>query len=379
MAGFNGSGTFVRTYNWVDDKNASIPITASRMDTEDNGFAAGLSACITRDGQSPATANLPMGGFKLTNLGAGATAGDSVRYEQVVLLAAGGAQTVTLAAAGTLLTLESTDAGASLGPVLKLHRNSASPATNDATGGIDFDGEDSASNQTTYARIYSVITDPVDGTEDGAMAFSVVTAGSLADELVLTGAALYPATNAGLDIGAASQRFAAAHVNTVELGNASDTTLSRASAGMVAVEGVTIEPGANRASVRAHKNGSSQAVATTAETQVTFGTEAFDVGSAFSSNAWTPPAGKVLIAVRVHVDSVTSGDLRVRVKKDSTTIAESLETYGVTFDGTAIVQFSIIDDANGSNVYRVYVESTVDNSYSVYGAAASTYFCGSML
>lgn len=237
---FSGSGTFSRVYNWQDDKNAAIPITASRMDTEDDGFAAGLSNCITRDGQSPATANLPMGGYKLTGMAAGSTAGDSVRYEQVVLLSAGANQTITRTAAGTVLTLESTDAGASMGPVLKLHRNSASPASNDAAGGIDFDGDDSAGNQTTYGRIYSVITDPADGSEDGVLAFSVMTAGALADELVLTGATLYPATDAGLDLGAASQRFAAAHVNTIELGNASDTTLSRSAAGIVAVEGVDL-------------------------------------------------------------------------------------------------------------------------------------------
>jgi hypothetical protein len=34
-----------------------------------NGFAAGLTNCVTRDGQSPPSADLPMGGKKLVNLG----------------------------------------------------------------------------------------------------------------------------------------------------------------------------------------------------------------------------------------------------------------------------------------------------------------------
>ena len=39
---FNGSGTFVRAHNWVTDKTNVVPVTASRMDTECDGFATGL-------------------------------------------------------------------------------------------------------------------------------------------------------------------------------------------------------------------------------------------------------------------------------------------------------------------------------------------------
>lgn len=66
---FNGSGTFNRVYNWVTDKNNSINITASRVDTEDTGFATGLSNCICKDGQTTITANLPMSGFLHTGVG----------------------------------------------------------------------------------------------------------------------------------------------------------------------------------------------------------------------------------------------------------------------------------------------------------------------
>lgn len=59
MAGFNGSGTYVRNYNWVNDKNNGIDITASRFDTEDNGYATGLSTCICKDGQTTTSAIIP--------------------------------------------------------------------------------------------------------------------------------------------------------------------------------------------------------------------------------------------------------------------------------------------------------------------------------
>lgn len=48
---YNGSGTFTRVYNWVTDKVNGVNITASRVDTEDDGFATGLTNCVTRDGQ----------------------------------------------------------------------------------------------------------------------------------------------------------------------------------------------------------------------------------------------------------------------------------------------------------------------------------------
>jgi hypothetical protein len=48
---FDGSGNFNRVYSWASDAANNINITASRVDTEDNGFASGLTLCVTRDGQ----------------------------------------------------------------------------------------------------------------------------------------------------------------------------------------------------------------------------------------------------------------------------------------------------------------------------------------
>lgn len=80
---FNGNGVFNRIYSWVQDAANGIVVSSSRTDTDTDDIADGLSQCVTRDGQSPATANLPMGGFKLTGLAAGTTNGDSVRFEQL--------------------------------------------------------------------------------------------------------------------------------------------------------------------------------------------------------------------------------------------------------------------------------------------------------
>jgi len=80
---FNGTGTFVRLYNWVTDKTNSVPITASRMDAEEDGFATGLSNCITKDGQTTVTANIPMNSFKFTGLGVGNARTNSLTLGQV--------------------------------------------------------------------------------------------------------------------------------------------------------------------------------------------------------------------------------------------------------------------------------------------------------
>jgi len=54
---FDGNGNFVRIHNWVSDKTNGIPITSSEVDGEDNGFAAGLTLAVTRDGQGKMAAH----------------------------------------------------------------------------------------------------------------------------------------------------------------------------------------------------------------------------------------------------------------------------------------------------------------------------------
>ena len=86
---------------------------------------------------------------------------------------------VKYSAAGELLRLESTDAGAGLGPTIGLFRNSASPAPGDNLGAINFYGEDSVSNITTYAAIESETYGVTNGSEAGRLHFKVAQSASL--------------------------------------------------------------------------------------------------------------------------------------------------------------------------------------------------------
>jgi hypothetical protein len=78
-------------------------------------------------------------------------------------------------------TIVSTDAGATVGPYLHLHRNSASPADNDLLGIIYFDGEDSGSTQTCYAAVVAKLLDITNTTEDGEFQIHTMQAGTLTE------------------------------------------------------------------------------------------------------------------------------------------------------------------------------------------------------
>ena len=83
------------------------------------------------------------------------------------------------------VTLNSTDAGATAGPLLDLYRNSASPAASDTIGEIEFNGKDSAGNKQQYALIHSSILSPTSTTEQGQIHFETATAGALTEKMII--------------------------------------------------------------------------------------------------------------------------------------------------------------------------------------------------
>lgn len=74
--GWNGSGTVVRnngtntgTGVWAADAATPVNILSTRHDIHDEDLADAIENCIAKDGQNAATANLPMGTFRHTNVG----------------------------------------------------------------------------------------------------------------------------------------------------------------------------------------------------------------------------------------------------------------------------------------------------------------------
>jgi hypothetical protein len=104
---YNGSGTYS-----LPAGNPVVTGTAISSTTTNNtnsDIATALTNCMTRDGQSPPTANIPMGGNKLTGLASGTASGDALQYGQIseltnfVIAAATGDETGT----GALVFAES--------------------------------------------------------------------------------------------------------------------------------------------------------------------------------------------------------------------------------------------------------------------------------
>lgn len=80
---FNGLGVF-QTLAFPNYPAVSGNlITASMFNATITDLCNGLSNAVTRDGQSPASANLPMGGFRHTGVGAAVADTDYARFDQV--------------------------------------------------------------------------------------------------------------------------------------------------------------------------------------------------------------------------------------------------------------------------------------------------------
>jgi len=79
---FNGSGTFlINTTGQPVVPNTVI--SASAFNTLTADLANGLTNCITKDGQTTITANIPMNSFKFTGLAAGSVGSDSANLSQI--------------------------------------------------------------------------------------------------------------------------------------------------------------------------------------------------------------------------------------------------------------------------------------------------------
>ena len=79
---YNGSGTFApppANYPAV----AFTPATAGNRNAVDADFATGLTTAITKDGQTTVTAHIPLGGFKLTGVGAATARTDAATIATV--------------------------------------------------------------------------------------------------------------------------------------------------------------------------------------------------------------------------------------------------------------------------------------------------------
>lgn len=268
------------------------------------------------------------GADALTINGTTATFASGINVNMTGALAVTGTQTITSTAgvpltinnslAGVGLSIRSTNTGAE-GPAIDLYHDSASPAPADVIGAINFLGEDSAGNTETYAKFRVIITDATSGSEDAEARLQTVVAGTGTDQ------AIWPVP-----------------------------------------------------AFRANKNGTDQTnVANNTTTLLTFSTEVFDIGGYFTSNAWTPPAGRCEMIAQVFISAGVTDTTAytLHIQKDGATIAQNV-VRGSGAGGSTSLSVSIIDDANGSNAYTVALQSVEATNKTVSGSTTATYFCG---
>lgn len=183
-----GSGVTVpaTTARWVycDGTNVVDGMSGPWAPSSNDAQALGLSGTAWSDLflASGAVINWNAGNVALTQSAnalafAGVTSGISMD----------GALGLSTTAAGTLLTLTSSDAGATSGPNAELYRNSASPAANDVLSVLYWYGKDSAANKQEYASTQVLIVDPTSTSED-AVSEDYVTVGGARTAFMRRGA-----------------------------------------------------------------------------------------------------------------------------------------------------------------------------------------------
>jgi hypothetical protein len=126
-----------------------------------------------------ATANTGTSGGTIPLLNAAATWSARQTFSTSTAIAG----VFTTSTTGIVLDVQSTDAGASAGPDLRLYRNSASPAAADSLARIFWTGNDSAANATTYISLVGTLLDPTDTSEDAQLVLNTVVAGTLTAQM----------------------------------------------------------------------------------------------------------------------------------------------------------------------------------------------------
>ena len=176
---YNGSGTFVINSTGQPIVTGTV-ISSTMMNALTADLATGLTAAFTKTGESTPTANLPIGGYKLTNIGAATTTGDALSY--------GRAATVTTLNATTSLTV------AALSGILTTSAGLVAVAT----AGTDYAKPNTASTWTakqTFNGSATTLGIALKNASEPATVSATVATGTI-DYNILTQSILYYTSNA---------------------------------------------------------------------------------------------------------------------------------------------------------------------------------------
>ena len=261
---YNGSGTFV-----INSAGQPVvtgtAITSTAFNALTGDLATGLTTAITKDGQTTPTANLTLGGYKITNLANGSASTDAINYSQ--LQSAGYTTLITIAGTDTITgtvspTLTSYLAGAQFSFVVGTTNTGA------VTLNIDALGAKAVTRTGAVALVAGdlIATQMVEVMYDGTR-FQLVNGNSftnlkLSGTLAVTGATTLATTLTGALIGTSGVVSAVAPSTSGNLLTSNGTTwTSAAPSGVTSFNGSTTGLTPNTATTGAVTLGGTLAVA----------------------------------------------------------------------------------------------------------------------
>ena len=103
--GWDGAGNFTRARNWQNDEAADIDMLSANFDEEDDNFATGINACLTKNGETKPTADFRPNATRTYALGS-----TSLRWTNAYLSGSINVQSATAAAATTIAVTDGTSA-----------------------------------------------------------------------------------------------------------------------------------------------------------------------------------------------------------------------------------------------------------------------------
>lgn len=183
-----GAATLASTLSAGNTTVGTLDASGAANFNDTTTSSSNTTGAVVIDGGLGLAENLNMGGN--ADVDGNATIGGNIQVDGNATL--GSSTTDTLALNGTIssdinassatgskplfqMTNTNADADAS---IISLVKDSASPASNDTLGNIQFLGDDDGGNQHTFAKILAQSSDVTDGSEDGIIHFQAMNGGT---------------------------------------------------------------------------------------------------------------------------------------------------------------------------------------------------------
>ena len=211
------------------------------------------------------------------------------------------------------LTLTSTNSSDVPMPLLRLQRDSASPADEDEVGSLQFYGHDSGSADTEFSSITGFMSDVTDGTEDGGIKLNIRRNGTLVQAARLNDSFLYLTNTTGIS---------ASNGITTTLGNIQATAgdLISSTGDLIATNGVVQTGGASIAKAGSVTDNYSTGTGSSGSTKIV------NIGTGYASSTST--------TVNIGPTYSTSNTRTINLNGD-TNVGSSLDvSSNITVTGT---------------------------------------------